>query len=292
MTFPLLVPCTAGSTLVLSQEETLPGTLSHQGPSLADVPVVILCGGMSMWPASETEIAPKPMLKIGPHPILWHLMKIYSHFGCRRFILCLGQRMEVIKEWVLNCQLMENDFTVYQGPKPRHLLHGSNAKVDWEITCADTGQETMTGGRVHRIAPYVKSEHFFVTYGDGLADIDIRKLFQFHLKEGRIGTVTGVAPDSRFGVIESASGRKVDRFREKPQLDSAVSGGFFVFRREFFLRLDPNSVLEREPLTRLAADGQLSLYRHKGFWKSMDTYRDFVEYNEMWKRGDTPWRVW
>jgi glucose-1-phosphate cytidylyltransferase len=270
----------------------VPGSPPSQGPSLADIPVVILCGGMGMRLAGETEFKPKPMVKVGPHPILWHLMKIYGHHGCRRFILCLGYRMESIKEWVLNYRMMENDFTMHLGSAPRFDLHGSNSNENWEITCADTGLDTMTGGRIHRIAPYVQSEHFFATYGDGLADIDIRALFDFHVREGRIGTVTGVTPDSRFGVIESASGRKVDRFREKPQLDSSVSGGFFVFKTEFLSRLDPGCVLEQEPLAGLAADGQLSLYRHRGFWKSMDTYRDFVEYNDLWKRGETPWKVW
>ena len=270
----------------------MPRASASKGPALADVPVVILCGGMGMRLAGETEFKPKPMVKIGPHPMLWHLMKIYAHYGCRRFILCLGYKMEIIKEWVLNYRLMDNDFTMHLGPEPHYALHGSNSTEDWEVTCADTGQETLTGGRVFRIAPYVQSEHFFATYGDGLADIDIRKLYEFHLREGRSGTVTGVPPDSRFGVIESQGGKKVDRFREKPQLDSVVSGGFFVFRRDFFKRLDPDCVLEHEPLGKLATDGELSLYKHAGFWKSMDTYRDFVEYNEMWKRGETPWKVW
>ena len=263
-----------------------------QGRTLADVPVVILCGGMGMRLTGETEFKPKPMVKVGPHPILWHLMKIYATHGCRRFILCLGYRMEALKEWVLNYRVMDNDFTMHLGADPRIELHASSAGENWEITCADTGAETMTGGRVFRIRDYVKSEHFFATYGDGLADIDIGKLYDFHVREGRMGTVTGVAPDSRFGVIESAGGQRVDRFREKPQLDSVVSGGFFVFRRDFFDRLDADCVLEQTPLTGLADDGQLSLYRHTGFWKSMDTYRDFVEYNDMWKRGETPWKVW
>jgi glucose-1-phosphate cytidylyltransferase len=268
------------------------GPRNAPGASLADIPVVILCGGMGMRLAGETEFKPKPMVRVGPHPILWHIMKIYSAFGCRRFVLCLGYKMEVIKEWVLNYRLMDNDFTMHLGPEARAEVHGGNASDIWEITCADTGLETMTGGRIRRAARYIDSEHFFATYGDGLADIDIRDLFDFHAREGRIGTVTGVKPDSRFGVIESRSGTRVDHFREKPQLDSYVSGGFFVFRREFFSRLDDGSVLEREPLADLAAAGQLSLYRHDGFWKSMDTYRDFLEYNEMWKRGETPWKVW
>jgi glucose-1-phosphate cytidylyltransferase len=265
---------------------------ARSGAALADVPVVILCGGMGMRLAGETEFKPKPMVKVGPHPILWHLMKIYAAHGCRKFILCLGYKMEVIKEWVLNYRLMDNDFTMHLGAEPHTELHAANGTESWEITCADTGAETMTGGRLQRIQRYVQSDHFFATYGDGLSDIDIGALYDFHLAEGRIGTVTGVVPDSRFGVIESDGGRKVDRFREKPQLDSSVSGGFFVFRRDFFTRLDPHCVLEQEPLAGLAADGQLSLYKHGGFWKSMDTYRDFTEYNEMWKRGETPWKVW
>jgi len=270
----------------------LAGSRTAQGTPLGEIPVVILCGGMGMRLAGETEFKPKPMVRVGPHPMLWHIMKLYSAFGCRRFILCLGYKMEVIKEWVLNYRLMDNDFTMHLGPEAHTELHGGNAGESWRITCADTGQDTMTGGRIHRITRYVDTEHFFATYGDGLADLDIRDLYDFHVREGRTGTVTGVRPDSRFGVIESASGKTVDHFREKPQLDSYVSGGFFVFRRDFFSYLDPDCVLEREPLARIAAAGQLSLYPHNGFWKSMDTYRDFVEYNDMWKRGETPWKVW
>jgi glucose-1-phosphate cytidylyltransferase len=268
------------------------GSPAPGGASLAEVPVVILCGGMGMRLAGETEFKPKPMVKVGPHPMLWHIMKIYSAYGCRRFILCLGYKMEVIKEWVLNYRVMDDDFTMHLGAEAHCEVHGATPREDWHITCADTGQDTMTGGRVARVAKYVQSEHFFVTYGDGLADIDIRDLYDFHRREGRIGTVTGVNPDSRFGVIESASGRQVDRFREKPRLDSFVSGGFFVFRRDFFAYLDDHCVLEGGPLSKLASDGQLSLYRHQGFWKSMDTYRDFVEYNDMWTRGETPWKAW
>ena len=265
---------------------------TSSGVSLADIPVVILCGGMGMRLAGETEFKPKPMVRVGPHPMLWHIMKIYAAHGCRRFVLCLGYRMEVIKEWVLNYRVMDSDFTMHLGVDARYEIHGNNAAENWAITCVDTGLETMTGGRIQRAGAYIHAEHFFATYGDGLSDIDIRKLFEFHVREGRIGTVTGVVPDSRFGVIESATGSRVDRFREKPRLDSFVSGGFFVFKREFLQRLDPNCVLEQEPLDKLTADGQLSLYGHRGFWKSMDTYRDFVEYNDMWKSGDTPWKVW
>jgi glucose-1-phosphate cytidylyltransferase len=242
--------------------------------------------------AGETEFKPKPMVRIGPHPMLWHIMKVYSAHGCRRFILCLGYKMEVIKEWVLNYRVMDNDFTMHLGPEARYEVHGANSRENWQITCADTGLETMTGGRVSRIRDYLRSEHFFCTYGDGLSDIDIRDLYEYHLREGRTGTVTGVNPDSRFGVIESDSGRRVDRFREKPKLDSYVSGGFFVFRRDFLEQLDDDCVLEGTPLAGLASQGQLSLYKHNGFWKSMDTYRDFVEYNDMWNRGETPWKVW
>lgn len=262
------------------------------GAPLADVPVVILCGGMGMRLTGETEFKPKPMVRVGPHPMLWHIMKIYSAYGCRRFILCLGYKMEVIKEWVLNYRAMDSDFTMHLGAEARCEVHGGNTLENWEVTCADTGLETRTGGRIRRIAGYVRSPHFFATYGDGLANIDIRDLYDFHLRQGRIGTVTGVVPESRFGVIESDGAHRVDRFREKPQLDSFVSGGFFVFRRDFLERLDPDCVLEAEPLAGLASDGQLSLYEHRGFWKSMDTYRDFVEYNDMWKRGETPWKVW
>ena len=267
-------------------------TAPSSSQPLAEIPVVILCGGMGMRLTGETEFKPKPMVHIGPHPILWHIIKSYNMHGFRRFILCLGYKMEVLKEWVLNCRVMDNDFTMQLGEDPQCVVHDSNNGDNWSITCADTGLETMTGGRISRIAKYIDSDNFLVTYGDGLANIDIGSLYDFHVREGRVGTVTGVRPDSRFGIIESAGGQKVDRFREKPQLDYLVNGGFFVFQKRFFDYLDDHCVLEKEPLTRLAEESQLSMYKHDGFWKSMDTYRDFVEYNQMWKDGNTPWKTW
>lgn len=253
--------------------------------------VVILCGGMGTRLKEETEFRPKPLVEIGGWPILWHIMKIYAHYGFTSFVLCLGYKGSMIKEYFLNYEYVAHDFTLTLGPSREVSFHGSSDEKDWVVTFADTGLHTNTGGRIHRIQGYIDGEHFLVTYGDGVANIDIVELFRFHVRHGKLATLAGVHPLSRFGVLE-ADGTSVRRFREKPRLDGLVSGGFFVFRRGVFDFLDDNSVLEQEPLARLAEEGQLAVYEHHGFWKSMDTYRDFLEFNQMWERPERPWQVW
>lgn len=256
-----------------------------------DVKVVILCGGMGTRLKEETEFRPKPMIEIGGRPILWHIMKIYSAFGFNSFILCLGYKGSFIKEYFLNYEAMNQDFTIKLGPESSIDFYNQHDEGNWKVTLADTGLFTNTGGRIKKIEKYVQEEHFMITYGDGLADINIKDLFEFHKKTGKIGTLSGVRTTSRFGMVKMKGDACVG-FREKPFGDNLVSGGFFVFRKDFFDYLDENCVLEKEPLEALANEGQLAVYKHHGFWKSMDTYRDYLEFNRMWEGRNTPWWIW
>ena len=255
--------------------------------------VVILCGGMGTRLREETEFRPKPLVEVGGKPILWHIMKIYSYYGFKDFVLCLGYKGQMIKEYFLNYQLMQSDFTLRLDMPEKPLFHNANAHVDWSITFAETGADAMTGARVKRIEKYIQEDNFFLTYGDGVADIDINRLLEFHLKHGKTGTVTGVRTKSRYGELSVLDGQ-VKRFSEKPQADDGfISGGFFVFHRRLFnyLSNDDDCVLETKPLETLSKECQLMSYLHTGCWHCLDTYRDFLALNEMWKRG-APWRVW
>ena len=255
--------------------------------------VVILCGGMGTRLREETEYRPKPLVEIGGRPVLWHIMKIYSHCGFNDFILCLGYKGAMIKEYFLNYRLMNSDFTLRLDSGREPEFHRPLQNDQWTITFADTGADAMTGARVKRIERYITGDYFMLTYGDGVADLDICRLWEFHLAHGKIGTVTGVHPLSRYGEL-SLQGTLVNEFNEKP-LDQAgfISGGFFVFHRRFFdyLTDDDGCTLEREPLEALTREGQLAGYLHHGFWHCMDTYRDFTRLNELWKMG-APWKVW
>jgi glucose-1-phosphate cytidylyltransferase len=257
------------------------------------VKVVILCGGQGTRLREETEFRPKPMVTIGSRPILWHIMKIYAHHGFREFILCLGYRGQMIKEYFLNYEAWNNDFTIHLGSKARVEFLEAHAEQDFQVTLVDTGQETMTGGRVKRAERLIGDDTFMVTYGDGLADIDINDLLRYHRAHGRLATVTGMQPPSRFGMLSAREDGRVMRFAEKPASDGWASAGFFVFQRPIFDFLDSDQcVLEREPLERLAADGQLMVFRHTGFFFAMDTYREFQTLNAMWEEGRAPWKVW
>lgn len=254
---------------------------------------VILCGGMGTRLREETEFRPKPLVEIGGKPILWHIMKTYAHYGIKEFVLCLGYKGNLIKEYFLNYRVMQSDFTLRLDSPAHPQYHCGIDPVDWSITFAETGAEAMTGARVKRIAKYIGEDTFFLTYGDGVADIDIGKLLEFHRRHGKIGTVTGVRSNSQFGEMVVMEGR-VDRFSEKPPSEeSYISGGYFVFDRRFFdyLSEDDNCVLEREPIEKLSRDGQLMGYLHPGYWYCMDTYRDFVALNELWRQG-APWKIW
>lgn len=260
----------------------------------SEMPVVILCGGLGTRLHEETERVPKPLLDIGGKPILWHIMKLYGHYGFRRFVLCLGYKGWSIKEYFLRYREHLCDFTLRLSDEHQPAFHNHLADEDWEITFVETGLLTATGARLWRVRDYIDTGAFMFTYGDGLGAVDIDWLLRFHIEKGRVGTVTGVHPTSRYGEMRVEDGLAVE-FNEKPTFpEGFVSGGFFVLQRDFFTYLndDPFLFFEYEPLQKLARDGQLAVYPHEGFWMGMDTYRDYMELNRLWESGDPPWRAW
>lgn len=255
--------------------------------------VIILCGGIGTRLREETEFRPKPLVNVGARPILWHIMKLYAHHGFHEFVLCLGYRGNMIKEYFLNYEAMNNDFTISLGRQQTISFHDQHREQDFVVTLAETGVETMTGGRIRRVARYLEGDTFLVTYGDGVADLNIRAVLDFHRSHGKLATVTCVKPISRFGMLDlDANGRAIS-FLEKPTLSSWASVGFFVLQRKVLDYLDGDDcVLEQQPLQRLAAEGQLMAYRHEGFFFAMDTYREYKAINDMWEGGKAPWKVW
>ena len=255
--------------------------------------VVILCGGFGTRLREETESRPKPMVEIGGKPILWHIMKTFAHYGYTDFILCLGYKGDAIKNYFLNYERLNNDFTIDLATG-QVQVHGRGNESGWQVTLADTGLSAMTGARVKRVERYIDDDLFILTYGDGVTDLDINELVRFHTSTGKIGTVTGVAPPSHYGEL-NIEGDRVVTFQEKPEIQgSFINGGYFVFNREFFGYLSDRDdcVLEREPLERLSRDGQLGVLTHKGFWQCMDTYRDYLYLNEIWDQDRAKWNVW
>lgn len=240
----------------------------------------------------ETEFRPKPMVPVGGKPILWHIMKIFAAYGHKDFILCLGYKGEVIKRYFLDYEAMSRDFTINLGDRHKIEFLDGHDDENFRVTLANTGLETNTGGRIKLIEKYIEGDTFFATYGDGVGNVDLDALLRYHQAHGKIATVTGVHPFSRFGVVEADGDGLVTAFKEKPQVGGLVSGGFFVFNRSVFDYLDENSVLETGPLERLAADGQLALYQHDGFWQCMDTPTDLRVLNGLWQSGRAPWKVW
>jgi len=256
--------------------------------------VVILCGGKGSRLSEETALKPKPMVEIGGMPILWHIMKIYSHHGFNRFILALGYHGEYIKKYFYDYRIMVSNFTLVMDPHQSPQIHDSHERTDWEITFVDTGLDTLKGGRIKRLEKYVKSDNFLLTYGDGVADTDITKLYNFHLSHNSIGTVTAVRPPSRFGEL-IVSGDKVVKFEEKPQLGAGmINGGFFVFKKAFmdYLTPDADCDFEFDALQKLAQCGELRVYNHGGFWQCMDNIRDKDYLNRLWDTNQAYWKVW
>ncbi|MCP4377407.1 MAG: glucose-1-phosphate cytidylyltransferase [bacterium] len=255
--------------------------------------VVVLCGGQGTRLREETEVKPKPMVEIGEMPILWHIMKTYANCGFDDFVLCLGYKGKVIKEFFSNYEMLTSDFSIDMS-SGRIDMYPKHAEKNWKVTLVDTGLHSMTGSRVKRIEKFIDSDTFLLTYGDGVTDLDIRKVVDFHKSHGCIGTVTGVCPPSRYGEL-LIKGDHVVSFNEKPDDDvSSISGGYFVFDRRFFeyLSEDENCVLEREPLRKLAEDGELKVFNHPGFWQCMDTYRDYKYLNDLWETNKASWKVW
>jgi len=256
------------------------------------VKAILLAGGLGTRLREETEFRPKPMVEVGGRPILWHIMKNLAHFGITDFIVATGYKSDMIKEYFLNYEAWNNDFTIELGKKDSLRFHDTHGEAHWSVTVAYTGEATMTGGRVFKASRYLDDEPFLVAYGDGLANVDIGALRAAHATAGTLATVTTVQPTSRFGVMDVNDQGIVRSFREKPTMDGWVNIGFFVMDPGVVGYLDENAVLEEEPLARLAADGQLSAYRHEGFWQPMDTYRESRLLNDLWDSGKAAWRVW
>lgn len=252
---------------------------------------VILAGGLGTRISEETHLKPKPMVEIGARPILWHVMKIYSHFGINDFIICAGYKGYVIKEYFANYFLHMSDVT-FDMASNRMEVH-SRRSEPWRVTIVDTGDASMTGGRLRRVRDYVGDETFCFTYGDGVGDVDISKVIALHREEGRLATLTAVQPPGRYGVLELEK-KRVKQFHEKPDGDGGwVNGGFFVLEPKVINFVDKDSIMwEREPLEKLASSAQLSVYRHYGFWQPMDTLRDKMQLEDLWASGKAPWKLW
>jgi glucose-1-phosphate cytidylyltransferase len=252
---------------------------------------VILAGGFGSRLSEETSARPKPMVEIGGKPMLWHIMKLYAAHGIEEFVICLGYKGYMIKEYFANYYLHTSDVTLDLA-RGATEIHRSSTEP-WRVTLVDTGEGTMTGGRLRRVLPYLEEGPFCFTYGDGVADLDISRLIAFHQEQGTIATVTAVQPPGRFGAME-LDGERVRRFREKPRGDGSwMNGGFFVLSPEVGRYLgDDTTVWEQEPMRSLAEDGELCSYRHEGFWEAMDTLRDRNHLEQLWSSGQAPWRVW
>lgn len=256
--------------------------------------VVILCGGLGTRLREETEYRPKPMIEIGGKPILWHIMKIYAHHDFKDFILCLGYKGEIIKNYFHNYEILHSDFTIELGNYRRIEMHSKHKEKGWRVTLADTGKMSLKGSRIKKIQKYIEGDLFMLTYGDGVADINLHKLLSFHKSHDCIGTLTGVRPLSRFGEMVVKNNRVVS-FAEKPQAsDGLINGGFAVFNRKIFdyLSEEDNCDLEVGPLEQLAENGELMVYKHKGEWTCMDTYRDMIYLNKLWESGRAFWKIW
>lgn len=254
--------------------------------------VVILAGGLGTRISEESHLRPKPMIEIGGKPILWHIMKTYSYFGFDEFIICAGYKQEIIKNWFNNYALYNSNVTFDFSQGGKMTVHEDTLEP-WRVTIVDTGYSTMTGGRIKRIQPYVGDETFMLTYGDGVGDIDINALVDFHEKHGHLATLTAINIGQRFGVLD-INGDSVTAFREKHEEDGAyINGGYMVLEPGVFDLLDGDTcVFEQEPLTQLAKMGELDAYQHPGFWMCMDTQRDRKRLEELWKSGNAPWKVW
>lgn len=256
--------------------------------------MVILCGGLGTRLREETEFRPKPMVNIGNRPILWHIMKIYAHYGIRDFILALGYKGDMIKNYFCHYEIMNNDVTIELG-RPEHIcIHQRHDEVGWKITLADTGEKSLKGARLKKIQKYIPEETFMTTYGDGIANIDIKALLAFHQQHGKLATVTGINPAARFGEL-CLEGNRVKSFQEKPRDGQGlINGGFFVFNRGIFnyLTEEQNCDLEYGAMEKIARKGELMVFKHEGFWACMDTLRDMDYLNALWEKNQAEWRIW
>ena len=256
--------------------------------------VVILAGGFGTRISEESQFKPKPMIEIGGQPILWHIMKIYSHYGFNEFVICAGYKQHVIKEYFADYFLHTSDITFdFTRGKKDVIFHNSSSEP-WKVTVVDTGYNTMTGGRIKRIKDYIDDETFMLTYGDGVCNVDVRKLVDFHKKNGKIATLTAVNVGQRFGVLGVNQENVITSFREKKEKDGAViNGGFMVLEPKIFDFIEgDDTVFEQYPLEKVAEEGQLMAFHHDGFWQCMDTQRDKMQLEKMWAEGKAPWKLW
>lgn len=257
-----------------------------------ELPVVILAGGLGTRLREETDVKPKPMVDVGGHPIIWHIMKHFSTFGCREFVICLGYRGEVIRRYFMEYALQKASMTVDLAEN-KWTIHGNAVQEDWTVHLLETGAETMTGGRIGRAARFLDGRPFLATYGDGVSDVDVAALVAFHKANGRTATLTAVRPPARFGGLVIEDGQ-VNEFVEKPQIGEGwINGGFMVLEPEIAELLETDeTILEREPLETLAREGRLGAFMHDGFWQCMDTVRDLTYLRELWSGGQAPWKSW
>lgn len=255
--------------------------------------VVILAGGYGTRISEESQFKPKPMIEIGSMPVLWHIMKLYSSYDFNEFVICAGYKQHVIKEWFADYFLHTSDITFDFTQDDKIIVHNKRAEK-WKVTVVDTGLDTMTGGRLKRIKSFIGNEPFFMTYGDGVADVNIKELLEFHKTHGKKATLTAVKPDSRFGVLDITDNNQINAFREKSQVDSGyINAGFMVLEPDVLDYIKDDSVMfEREPLEALAENNQLMCFKHNGFWQCMDTLRDKVKLETLWAENKAPWKVW
>ncbi|OCA83306.1 glucose-1-phosphate cytidylyltransferase [Bacillus sp. FJAT-27225] len=255
--------------------------------------VVILAGGFGTRISEETHTIPKPLITIGDHPILWHIMKIYSTYGFNDFVICLGYKGYKIKEFFLNYLLNHSDFSIDLSNSDKPVIYNHSSEP-WKVTLIDTGQNTLTGGRIKRIQQYIGDEPFMLTYGDGLADINVKDLLDFHKSHGKLATVTAIQPEGRFGSLHITEGDSVSKMQEKLPGDGMwVNGGFFICQPEVFGYIEGDqTIFEREPLETLASSGELVAFKHRGFWQPMDTLKEKRELDQLWQSNKAPWKKW
>ena len=255
--------------------------------------VVILAGGYGTRISEESQFKPKPMIEIGSMPVLWHIMKLYSSYGFNEFVICAGYKQHVIKEWFADYFLHTSDITFDFTQDDKIIVHNKRAEK-WKVTVVDTGLDTMTGGRLKRVKSFIGDEPFFMTYGDGVANVNIKELLEFHKAHGKKATLTAVKPDSRFGVLDITDNNQINAFREKSQVDSGyINAGFMALEPDVLDYIKDDSVMfEREPLEALAENNQLMCFKHNGFWQCMDTLRDKVKLETLWAENKAPWKVW
>jgi glucose-1-phosphate cytidylyltransferase len=254
--------------------------------------VVLLAGGLGTRMREETEFRPKPMVEVGGKPVLWHIMKTYASYGHTDFVICAGYKGDQIKQYFYNYAASNMDFTVTLGDADSAVFHGKHDEFGWRVTVSDTGFDTPTGGRIKAVEKYLEHESFLCTYGDGIANVDISQLLESHSSAGRKATITVTNPRSRFGIVQVENGNAVTGFLEKPETADPVNIGYFVFSPAIFDVLTRESVLEESPLVSLAAENQLTAFRHDGFWQPMDTFREYQLLNGLWQQGNAPWKIW